>query len=806
MPRAEAIRSHRRVPRGTALAGQDPDRRGDLRGCRGPERCLEVHRPREVRDARVGGVRGRSAPRRLTLCPLYRETATARRDCGVHPHVSTSRCSLADRAGRGGPTRMSTVRRPRFLELSRVTTPSQTAAARAAADTVDNAAATPEKEQPYAALGLKPDEYARIREILGRRPTSGELAMYSVMWSEHCSYKSSKIYLRQFGEKVSDEMKTRLMVGMGQNAGVVDIGEGWAVTFKVESHNHPSYIEPFQGAATGVGGIVRDIISMGARPVAVMDQLRFGAIDNPDTARVVHGVVSRHLVLRQLPRPAQHRRRDRLRRGLPGQPARQRARGRRPAPRGPQARQRERRGQQGRAVRRPHRRRRHRRSIDPRLRLVRLDRPDQAPRGAGRRPVRREGAHRVLPRAVPRRARRGDPGPRRRRHLVRDQRARRQRRQRHARRPREGAAARPVAHARGDPHEREPGAHDGDRRAREARRVPRGRRQVGCRDQRARRGHRRRAPRQIFWHGEEIVDVDPSTVAVDGPVYERPVAYPTWIDALRDDSASALSRVGSTPTRCARQFTQLVASPNLADTSWVTNQYDYYVMGNTALSFPDDAGMIRVDEHSGLGFAIATDCNGRFCQLDPYEGAKLALAEAYRNVAVTGAVPDRRHRLPQLRQPREPRGHVAVLAGGRRVCPTDASSSASRSPAATSRSTTRPATSRSSRPRSSACSASSTTSPAASRAGWQDPGENIYLLGVTATELSGSAWAGTVHGHLGGRPPAVDLGTREAARRAAARGIPAVARLERPRPVVRRPRAGARRGRACASASARACG
>src|SRR5690554_7435560 len=116
--------------------------------------------------------------------------------------------------------------------------------------------------------------------------------MYSVMWSEHCSYKSSKIYLRQFGQKVSPKMKENLMVGIGENAGVVDVGEGWAVTFKVESHNHPSYIEPFQGAATGVGGIIRDIISMGARPVAVMDQLRFGAIDEPDTARVVHGVVS----------------------------------------------------------------------------------------------------------------------------------------------------------------------------------------------------------------------------------------------------------------------------------------------------------------------------------------------------------------------------------------------------------------------------------------------------------------------------------------------------------------------------------
>ncbi|MEY3663803.1 MAG: hypothetical protein RI919_1319, partial [Actinomycetota bacterium] len=124
------------------------------------------------------------------------------------------------------------------------------------------------------------------------RPTSAELAMYSVMWSEHCSYKSSKIYLRQFGEKVTDEMREHLMVGMGENAGVVDIGEGWAVTFKVESHNHPSYIEPFQGAATGVGGIVRDILTMGARPIAVMDQLRFGDVSHPDTARVVHGVVS----------------------------------------------------------------------------------------------------------------------------------------------------------------------------------------------------------------------------------------------------------------------------------------------------------------------------------------------------------------------------------------------------------------------------------------------------------------------------------------------------------------------------------
>ncbi len=160
-------------------------------------------------------------------------------------------------------------------------------------DTVADAAATPEKDMPWAELGLKADEYQRIVDILGRRPTNAELAMYSVMWSEHCSYKSSKKHLiEQFGKRTTDKMRERLMVGMGQNAGVIDIGQGWAVTFKVESHNHPSFVEPYQGAATGVGGIVRDIISMGARPVAVMDQLRFGAPAHPDTARVVHGVVS----------------------------------------------------------------------------------------------------------------------------------------------------------------------------------------------------------------------------------------------------------------------------------------------------------------------------------------------------------------------------------------------------------------------------------------------------------------------------------------------------------------------------------
>ena len=298
-----------------------------------------------------------------------------------------------------------------------------------ATDTVERAAATPDQPQPFRELGLKDDEYQRIRDILGRRPTDAELAMYSVMWSEHCSYKSSKVHLRYFGETTTDEMRAGMLAGIGENAGVVDIGDGWAVTFKVESHNHPSYVEPYQGAATGVGGIVRDIMAMGARPVAVMDPLRFGPADAPDTA----------------PRAA--------RRGAPASAATATASG---LP-----------NIGGEIV------------FDASyagnplvnalcvgvLRVedlhlafasgtgnkiilfgartgldgiggvsVLASRPSPATsRGGGRkklperpggRPVHREGAHRVLPRAVPRRPGRRHPGPRRRRTVLRDQRAR----------------------------------------------------------------------------------------------------------------------------------------------------------------------------------------------------------------------------------------------------------------------------------------------------------------------------------------------------------------------------------------------
>src|SRR5487761_886244 len=123
--------------------------------------------------------------------------------------------------------------------------------------------------------GLTAEEYARIRKILGREPNFTELGIFSVMWSEHCSYKSSKVHLRRLPTR-----GPQVLQGPGENAGVVDIGDGLAAAFKMESHNHPSYVEPFQGAATGVGGILRDIFTMGARPIAVLDSLRFGPISS----------------------------------------------------------------------------------------------------------------------------------------------------------------------------------------------------------------------------------------------------------------------------------------------------------------------------------------------------------------------------------------------------------------------------------------------------------------------------------------------------------------------------------------------
>ncbi|MGN7949223.1 phosphoribosylformylglycinamidine synthase subunit PurL [Microbacterium sp. 22215] len=621
-------------------------------------------------------------------------------------------------------------------------------------DSVENATATPEKEQPYAALGLKDDEYARIKEILGRRPTSGELAMYSVMWSEHCSYKSSKNYLRRFGQKVSDEMKERLMVGMGQNAGVIDVGEGWAVTFKAESHNHPSFIEPFQGAATGVGGIVRDIISMGARPVAVMDALRFGAIDHPDTARVVHGVtsgISFYGNCLGLPNIGGETVFDSVYQANPLVNAL--AVG---------------------VLRHEDLKLANATGVGNKVVLFGartggdgiggasiLASDTFADGGPTKRPAVQVGdpfAEKVLIEcclelyrdelveaiqdlgaagiscATSELAANGNSGMKVSLDnvLLRDPSLTAEEILMSESQERMMAIVAPekldaflAVVKKWDVETSVLGEVTGDGRL------------------------------IIDWQGERIVDVDPSTVAVDGPVYDRPVAYPTWIDALQADAAEKLPR-SNDPEVLRTQFLDLVASPNLADTRWITNQYDYYVLGNTALSFPDDAGMIRVDEESGLGFAISTDANGRYCQLDPYAGAQLALAEAYRNVAVTGAVPTAITDCLNFGSPENPEvmwqfgQTVDGLADGCYELGTPVTGGNVSFYNQTGDVPIHPTP---------LVGVLGIIDDVSRRipSGWQDEGQNIYLLGTTSTELSGSAWAETVHQHLGGLPPKVDL-------------------------------------------------
>ena len=142
-------------------------------------------------------------------------------------------------------------------------------------------------EQVAIDHGLKKDEYAKICELLERTPNITELGIFSAMWNEHCSYKSSRLHLKKLPTKGK-----KVIQGPGENAGVIDIEDNDAIVFKIESHNHPSFIEPYQGAATGVGGILRDVFTMGARPIALMNSIHFGSTQNEKTQRLLNGVVS----------------------------------------------------------------------------------------------------------------------------------------------------------------------------------------------------------------------------------------------------------------------------------------------------------------------------------------------------------------------------------------------------------------------------------------------------------------------------------------------------------------------------------
>lgn len=502
-------------------------------------------------------------------------------------------------------------------------------------DTVADAVASPDLEQPYAALGLKDDEYARIKEILGRRPTDAELAMYSVMWSEHCSYKSSKTHLRYFGKTTTEEMGSKILAGIGENAGVVDVGGGHAVTFRVESHNHPSYVEPHQGAATGVGGIVRDIMAMGARPIAVMDQLRFGPADAPDTQRVLPGVVDGiggygnclglpniggetvfdesyvgnplvnalcvgTLKVEDLKLAFASGLGNKVmlfgsRTGLDGiggvsvlasDTFEDGAERKLPAV------------QVG----------------DPFAEKVLIECCLDLYRagvvvgiqdlgGAGLSCATSElaasgdGGMMVNLDAVPLRA--------------------------------ENMTAAEILSSESQERMCAVVTPENVERFKEI-----------CAHWDvtvAEIGEVTDNDHLVITHkGEVVVDAPAHTIANEGPEYQRPYARPEWQDELQQ------FRGVNKPEDAAgirQAVIDMVSSPALCSRAFITEQYDRYVRGNTVQAKDADAGVLRIDEETGAGVAVSADCSGRYTKLDPNMGARLALAEAYRNVACTGATP-----------------------------------------------------------------------------------------------------------------------------------------------------------------------
>jgi phosphoribosylformylglycinamidine synthase subunit PurL len=626
-------------------------------------------------------------------------------------------------------------------------------------DTVAQAAETPDRQQPFAELGLTAAEFDQVTGLLGRRPTDAELAIYSVMWSEHCSYKSSRKYLRQFAEKAP--RTSVLLAGIGQNAGVVDIGQGYAVTFKIESHNHPSFVEPFQGAATGVGGIVRDILAMGARPVAVMDALRFGPAHAPDTRRVLPGVVggiSFYGNCLGLPNIGGElafdpcyagnplvnalcvgvlRHRDLKVAAATGPGNKVILFGSRTGPDGIG-------GASvlasasfegsGEGAKRP--------SVqvgDPFMEKLLVEcclELYQADLVVGIQDLGAAGVAcattelaagggtgmRVWLDAVPLRdSSLGPPEI-----LMSES----QERMMAIVRPADVKEFLAIC-AKWDVLATEIGEVNDSGRL------------------------------EMTWHGELVVDIPPGSAADEGPLCDRPAIRPAGQDALQADDPGELPRPGSGDSGGLRAaLLTVLGSPDAADKAWVTEQYDRYVRGDTVLAMPHDAGLLRVDEETGLGVALATDGNGRYCQLDPYTGTQLALAEAHRNVAVTGARPLAVTNCLNFGSPEDPAvmwqftEAVRGLADGCLALGTPVTGGNVSFYNQTGGTPIQPTP---------VVGLLGVHDDVRHRvgSGFEAAGASVVLLGETRPEFGGSLWAWVTHGHLGGRPPEVDFAAEQ---------------------------------------------
>jgi phosphoribosylformylglycinamidine synthase len=623
-------------------------------------------------------------------------------------------------------------------------------------DTVARAAETPDVKLPYAELGMNDDEFDRVYNILGRRPTSAELAIYSVMWSEHCSYKSSRVHLRKFADKAPQT--DALLVGMGENAGVVDVGNGWAVTFKIESHNHPSYVEPYQGAATGVGGIVRDILSMGARPVAVMDSLRFGPPNAPDTRRVLDGVVrgvggyGNSLGLPNIggevvfdPCYADNPLVNALCVGVLKPEDIKRAIAPGPgnkvilfgAGTGPD-------GIGGASVLASatfdevsHQKRPSVQVGDPFMEKLLTECCMEIFAEDLVVGIQDLGAAGVSC-ATTELAAAGTGGMDVNLDLV----------------PLRDPTLRPEEILMSESQERMMAVVEPAKVARFLELCKRWDVPAVVIGEVTDTGRLR-----MTWRGQTIVDIPPGTAADEGPVYERPYGRPADLDRLQGDGPDRLPRP-STPEDLRNTVMWLAGSPNLADKSFVTSQYDKYVQGNTVLAMPDDAGVIRIGD-GPQGIALATDGNGRYTRLDPYAGAQLALSEAYRNVAATGARPLAVTNCLNFGSPEDPGvmwQFAQAVEGLADACQTLGI----------------PVTGGNVSFYNQTGAVPINPTPVIGVLGVHDDvnrrvsisfnveGMSLLLLGETRPEFGGSEWANVVFGHLGGLPPKPDLAAEAA--------------------------------------------
>ena len=482
--------------------------------------------------------------------------------------------------------------------------------------------------QLVASHGITPEEFERIKQILGRDPNYTELGIFSVMWSEHCSYKSSRVHLRKFPTS-----GPRVVQGPGENAGVIDIGDGWVAAFKMESHNHPSFIEPYQGAATGVGGILRDIFTMGARPIACLDSLRFGELDAPRMKYLVDGVVrgiSGYGNCMGIPtvggetsfHPSYNgnilvnvfalgvTQANRIFKGTAsgvGNPViyvgsktgRDGIHGATMASAEFDEASEEKRPtvQVG----------------DPFTEKLLLEACLEIMETDTIVGIQDMGAAGLTSSSF---EMAGRAGTGIRMHLDRV--------------PMRESGMTPYEIMLSESQERMLIVAKAGREAEVVRVFERWDLNAAVVGEVTDDGFVR-----LLWHGDEVATIPVDPISTEAPVYERPLARAEYADRI----APSLQRETVADGDLTETLLRLVASPNLCSKQWIFGQYDTTVRTNT-IAGPEkrDAAVVRVKD-IGKALAMTSDVNPVYCWLDPYEGGKQAVAEAARNVAVSGARP-----------------------------------------------------------------------------------------------------------------------------------------------------------------------